>query len=265
MALKIRFLLTSRCTATCAYCHNEGQDKHGASLLSVEVITHILNTLQAHECVPDEIILSGGEPTLHKQVGMIAQRCKATGAYLSMDSHGGHPVLLQAALPYLDELKLHIDSFNAVEQYDSMGIDIQKVLSSIHLAQQFPLALRINHPLKCATRTAALVTEARNLGVDCKIIEVFGMGTPEHALNAMDWQQHHYTKIAAGQWLHANGKHRLFTKRCGTKYNSVQDTLFIGADGIRRALDGMMISRAEDFSHRLLKTQKAITLRPQIC
>jgi molybdenum cofactor biosynthesis enzyme MoaA len=64
MALKIRFLLTSRCTATCAYCHNEGQGKQGASLLRLNTIQHILDTLAAANIVPDEIILSGGEPTV---------------------------------------------------------------------------------------------------------------------------------------------------------------------------------------------------------
>lgn len=64
MALKIRFLLTSRCTATCAYCHNEGQSKQGASLLRFSIIKHILDTLTAAHIMPSEIVLSGGEPTL---------------------------------------------------------------------------------------------------------------------------------------------------------------------------------------------------------
>ena len=253
MAFKIRFLLTSRCTPTCAYGRNEGQDKNGATLLSLEVISHILSTLQASECVPDEIILSGGEPTLNKKVGDIARLCKATGAWVSMDSHGGHPALLQPALPYLDELKMHVDSFDAVQQHASMGIDISQVLTSMRMAQQFPLTLRFNHPLKCAADTAAFVTQARGLGVSCKIIEMFSMDSPAKPSCTMDWQQHGYARDADGQWLHANGTHRLFTKRCGAAHNLRDDSLFIGADGIRRAVDGVIIGKAENFSMRMVK------------
>jgi len=253
MAFKIRFLLTSKCTATCAYCHNEGQDKKGTPLLHLNVITRILNTLEAHDCVPDEITLSGGEPTIHKQVAEIARLCKATGAFVSMDSHGGHPNLLQPALPYLDELKLHIDSFDAAEQHASMGIDISKVRTSISMAQQFPLVLRTNHPLKHEASTTTFVTEARTLGVDCKIIDMFDMDAPEKQFPKVDWQTHGYTRDCTGQWLHANGTHRLFTKRCGAIHNKQNDTLFIGADGIRRALDGIPIGKPENFTMHMVK------------
>ena len=249
MALKIRFLLTSRCTATCAYCHNEGQDKHGASRLSLPTIAGILGKLEAAGIVPDEIILSGGEPTLHKQVGDIARLCKAMGAYVSMDSHVGHPQLLQAALPYLDELKMHIDSFDADSQRHSMGIEISDVLTSIRLAQQFPLLqLRTNHPLREVQETAAFVSRARELGVDCKVIEMFGQDTCAVNLRTVNWENLGYSRQACGDWLHADGKHRVFHKRCGAEHNTADDTLFIGADGVRRALDSAVIGTADDFN-----------------
>jgi len=257
MAFKIRFLLTSRCTARCAYCHNEGQDKRGATLLGLPVIDRILATLQASDCVPDEIILSGGEPTLHKRVGDIARRCRATGAHVSMDSHGGHPALLQAALPYLDELKVHVDSFDAARQRVSMGIEIDQVLASLRLARQFALLLRLNHPLTCAADTRAFVTQARRLGVDCKIIEMFGLGALAGPPPTVDWRQHGYQRDSQGHWLHANGTHRLFTKRCDAQHNLRDDTLFIGTDGIRRAVDGVIIGQAENFSMRMVKTSPA--------
>lgn len=260
MAFKIRFLLTSKCTATCAYCHNEGQDKNGTSLLSVDVIAHILNTLVTHDCVPDEIILSGGEPTLHKKVAEIARMCKATGAYVSMDSHGGHPDLLQAALPHLDELKLHIDSFDVTEQRASMGLDINTVRTSIRMAQQFPMVLCVNHPLKHAASTITFVTEARHLGVDCKIIDMFSMDASENPPPRVDWQKYGYHRDWAGLWLHANGSHHLFTKRCGAQDNLQDDTLFIGADGIRRAVDGICIGTPENFAMSMVKiSEEALT------
>lgn len=252
MALKIRFLLTSRCTATCAYCHNEGQGTQGTSLLRLSTIQHILDTLAAANIVPDEIILSGGEPTLHKHVGKIAQQCKATGTRVSMDSHAGHPQLLQAALPYLDELKLHVDSFDADQQKRSMGLDLNEVLTSIQLAQAFPaLQLHFNHPLQDVQDTAEFVKQARGLGVNCKVIEMFGEKQCSINLRSMNWSNLGYQQQSNSDWLHANGIHRVFHKRCGAEHNN-DNTLFIGADGIRRALDGSVISTAEKFHINLL-------------
>lgn len=242
MALKIRFLLTSRCTATCAYCHNEGQSKQGASLLHLASIQAVLDALAETHTIPTEIVLSGGEPTLHKQVGEIARRCKATGATVSMDSHGAHPQWLKTALPYLDELKLHVDSFDATQQQQRMGLDIAAVLSSIQLAQQFPtLKLHLNHPLHDITESIAFIQQARTLGVNCKIIELFGDATCRVNLRTVYWEKLGYQLQDNGDWLHQNGKHRLFHKRCGAKHNT-EPTLFISAEGIRYSLEGAIIS-----------------------
>ena len=92
---------------------------------------YVLGTLAAGKRQIGEIILSGGEPTLHPQLAEIAQRCKATGALVSINTHGAHPGLLERALPWVDELKLHIDSFDPQRQKHSMGLSIDKVLQSI--------------------------------------------------------------------------------------------------------------------------------------
>lgn len=134
---KIRFLLTGKCTAKCSYCHNEGQEK-SASLLSFKKINKIINILEDHNCLPSEVVLSGGEPTLHKNLVNIAKLCRSKNIYTSMASHIGHSKLLEPVLPYLDELKIHIDSFNPEEQYNSMGIHLNKSLYSIHIAKKTP-------------------------------------------------------------------------------------------------------------------------------
>lgn len=239
---KIRFLLTSACSARCAYCHNEGQSKEPA-LLRTKSIVDILERLMKSGNMPDEIVLSGGEPTLHKNLGEIARLCKETGCYVSMDSHAGHPQLLEKALPFLDEIKIHIDSFNPEKQRQSMGIEIQHVLASVQLAQMFPnLKLIANHPLVNVQDTVDFVRRARNLRIHCKIIEIFkyGMAAIVH------WGQLGYTQQNTKSWLHQDGTHRLFTKQCDAKHNP-NDTLFVGADGVRWAIDHPSIGMPEAF------------------
>lgn len=235
--VKVRFLLTRRCSARCDYCHNEGQADAGASLLSVGQIEGVLETLMRQNCIPQEIVLSGGEPTLHKQVAAIAQRCKATGAHVSMASHGGHPDLLAPVLPWLDELKLHIDDVDPDRQWQSMGIALDAVEESIVRARRFPhLLLVANHPLASVQRTAQFVAWARHQEVHVKII---------HRLQSslrpfMKWENLGYTPKDATTWLHRNGRHRLFTKRCTAAHNP-EPTFFVDVQGIRARLEGASV------------------------
>lgn len=239
---KIRFLLTSACSASCDYCHNEGQSKQSA-LLQIKTIANILDQLKSAGSLPHEIVLSGGEPTLHKQLGEVAQLCNEAGCYVSLDTHAGHPLLLEKALPFLDEIKIHIDSFQPEKQLRSMGIEMQQVLTSIQLAQAYPhLKLIANHPLVNVQDTVDFVSEARTLNIDCKIIDIlkFGLAPSIH------WGTLGYTQQDSKTWLHQHGKHQIFTKRCGAKHNS-NDTLFVGADGVRWAIDRPVIGAPENF------------------
>lgn len=235
MSFSVRFLLTNNCSARCGYCHNEGQEV-GKKFLSLSAIEAFLNNLHENGNTPSEIILSGGEPTLHPMVGEIAKFCKERCDFVSMDSHGGHPKRLIKALPYLSELKLHIDSFNAEEQMISMGIDIKKSLESIALAKSFPLNLLVNHPLREAEKTISFIKAAKEIGVNCKIIELFGNDSVMVPLAEIDLEKRGYIHQKTGHWLHSDDKHHIFTKRCGSNYNS-SETYFVGVEGVRRSLD----------------------------
>ena len=258
MNVQIRFLLTNKCTARCEYCHNEGQSKAG-NLLSVEAIRHVLNTLEKHGCTPSEIVLSGGEPTLHKQLAEIAQICHATGAHISMDSHGGHPELFKKALPFLHELKVHIDSFDPLIQQKSMGIDIENVRRTVRLAQQSGIHVQANHPLQDLAQTVDFIQHARLEGLDCKIIEVFNENTagPADACSVLgvhqqDWSAYGYQR-EGDFWRHQNGRHRLFGRQCAQR-TAHHHTLFIGADGIRRQLNHPALTpHPEMFSIQMLR------------
>lgn len=251
MSLKVRFLLTNKCSARCDYCHNEGQEK-ARDFLSIDRIVAFLDELLAQNRIPSEVILSGGEPTLHPQVGDIARLCKSRGIFVSMNTHGGHPKLLAKALPFLGELKLHIDSFDTDEQMQSMGIKIKRGLESIALAKAYPLVLRVNHPLRSALKTATFVNQSRDIGIDCKIIELFGEDKLTTPLVSMDWEGMGYALQQDGRWLHDDGQHQLFTKRCGQKHN-FSETYFVGSNGIRRDLDGEEIGRVTKYPIQQLR------------
>ncbi|CAA6808375.1 MAG: Unknown protein [uncultured Thiotrichaceae bacterium] len=231
---KIRLLLTGKCTAKCSYCHNEGQTK-SANLLTLEYIKEIFGKLESKNNLPDEVILSGGEPTLNKQVKDIAKFLKSKSIYVSMASHIGHTDLLEPVLPYLDELKIHLDSFNHDEQLKSMGIPLENIINSINLAKKYPVKLIVNHPLINQTKTVEFIESARKMSLDCKIIEEFG-NINNIGLDDVDWNKNGYFKYRCNGFKHVNSSHRLFLKRCDVSHDR-ERTLFIGAEGIRSKLE----------------------------
>ena len=248
--LKLRLLLTSDCTARCGYCHNEGQAKD-TTRLSLANITHVLDTLAAGNRQVSEIILSGGEPTLHPQLAEIARRSKATGALVSINTHGAHPGLLERALPWIDELKLHIDSFNPQRQKHSMGLSIDKVLQSIERSRQHPgLRTVVNHPLQSLEEACEVIATTRQLGVECKFIEL--LDTTTVGLSDIPWAALGYHATAPGFWQHRDCGHRAMARRCNTQQTHATE-LFIGADGVRRQLQGQNLGAVHSFTLDMLQ------------
>lgn len=230
---KIRFLLTGKCTAKCSYCHNEGQEK-SASLLSFKQIKKILDELDIKNSLPSEVVLSGGEPTLHKNLVNIAKLCKSKNIYTSMASHIGHSKLLDPVLPYLDELKIHIDSFNPEEQHRSMGIHLNDSIYSINLAKKYPVKLVINHPLVDIEKMKVFVESSRKISVNCKIIEQFGSDN-YIPISKVDWSKMGYFHNSFGILTYKDKNHKIFTKKCGIKSNE-DKTLFIGSGSVKSSL-----------------------------
>ena len=248
--LKLRFLLTSACTARCGYCHNEGQAKDNTQL-SLQAISHVLDTLAAGNLQISEIVLSGGEPTLHPQLAEIARRSQASGALVSINTHGAHPGLLERALPWIDELKLHIDSFNPQRQKQSMGLSIDKVLQSIERSRQHPgLRTVVNHPLQSLEEAREVISTARRLGVECKFIEL--LDTTTVGLSDIPWAALGYHATAPGFWQHRDCGHRAMARRCNTQQTHATE-LFIGADGVRRQLQGQNLGAVHSFTLDMLQ------------
>ena len=260
--IKVRLLLTSACTARCGYCHNEGQAKDNTQL-SLQAITHVLDTLTAGGKRVDEIILSGGEPTLHPQLADIARLSKATGALVSINSHGAHPGLLERALPWIDELKLHVDSFNPQRQKQSMGLSIDKVLQSIERGRQHSgLRTVVNHPLQSLAEAGEVLATTRQLGMECKLIELLDTAPACPQLSDIPWHVLGCQPTAPGLWQHRACGHRVMARRCNKRQIDATE-LFIGADGVRQQLQGPIVGSARDFTLDMLAPQPALCLESQ--
>lgn len=189
------------------------------------------------------------------QLAEIAQRSKASGALVSINTHGAHPALLERALPWIDELKLHIDSFNPQRQKHSMGLSIDKVLQSIERSRQHRgLRTVVNHPLQSLAEAREVIATTRQLGVECKLIELLDAAHACPQLPDIPWAALGYQASAPGLWQHPACGHRVMARRCNTQHAQATE-LFIGADGVRRQLQGQVLGSAQRFSLDMLTPQ----------
>ncbi len=203
-------------------------------MLSLTAIKQVIDSTPGQI---SEIVLSGGEPTLHPQLCEIVQCCKASGAFVSLNTHAGHPLKLARALPWIDELKIHVDSFDPQLQRQSMGISIHQVRKSIDEARRQPcLKTILNHPIQTIAEACSFIAEARLLEVDCKLIEMLDEKQSFPRLNEMPLTELGYRETEAGAWLSKNGRHLVMTRRCTMTEQFTGVELFVDADGVRKEL-----------------------------
>ncbi|MGM0551903.1 MAG: anaerobic ribonucleoside-triphosphate reductase activating protein, partial [Bacteroidota bacterium] len=86
-------LFTSGCNLRCPYCHNatllRGEN------LSVYPSEQVLSWLALNRQLLDAVVVSGGEPTLHKGLLPFFRNVKELGLKTKLDTNGTHPALLQ--------------------------------------------------------------------------------------------------------------------------------------------------------------------------
>ena len=84
-------LFTSGCNYRCPFCHNSPLIKEQPSLNMEE----ILNYLSARKKMLDAVVITGGEPTLHKELPSVLKQIKDLGYIIKLDTNGTNPKMLK--------------------------------------------------------------------------------------------------------------------------------------------------------------------------
>lgn len=85
-------IFTSGCNMNCIYCHNRQLISKCSDLLCEE---EIIQFLQKRRGLIDGVVLSGGEPTLQKDLLYFARKIKDLGFKLKLDTNGTRPEVLE--------------------------------------------------------------------------------------------------------------------------------------------------------------------------
>jgi len=110
-------LFTPGCNLRCPYCHNwRIVVDPKPPFLNEETA---LNMLEARKKYVDAVVVTGGEPTIHKELPKFLKKLKERGFTVKLDTNGFYPDVLEECLPHVDYVALDVKT--SLEKYGRLG------------------------------------------------------------------------------------------------------------------------------------------------
>ncbi len=121
-------LFTPGCNLRCPYCHNWRVVLDPKPPFLQEETA--LKILESRKKYVDAVVITGGEPTMHKDLPMFLRKLKEKGFAVKLDTNGFYTQVLQESLPYLDYVALDVKT--SLEKYVRLGAkDVTPLLRTI--------------------------------------------------------------------------------------------------------------------------------------
>ena len=113
-------IFTRGCNFKCEYCHNSGfiENDKRPGLFSEE---EVLEYLKERKKTLEGIVISGGEPTIQKDLDKFIRKVKELGYKVKLDTNGSNPVILKRLLDenLLDYVAMDIK--NTLDDYGKVS------------------------------------------------------------------------------------------------------------------------------------------------
>ncbi len=105
------------CNLRCPFCHNWRivVDPKPPFLQD----NNALNILESRKKYIDAVVVTGGEPTLYKDLPEFLIRLKEKGFQIKLDTNGFFPEILQECLPLVDYVAMYIKT--SAKKYSLLG------------------------------------------------------------------------------------------------------------------------------------------------
>jgi pyruvate formate lyase activating enzyme len=108
---------TPGCNLRCPFCHNwRIVVDPKPPFLQEEAALKILESRKKYV---DAVVVTGGEPTMHKEVPKFLRKMKEKGFRVKLDTNGFYPEVLEECLPYVDYVALDVKT--SLEKYQLLG------------------------------------------------------------------------------------------------------------------------------------------------
>lgn len=128
-------VFTQGCNFRCPYCHNPELIK-GKREKEKGKSDEIMEFLKTRIGKLDAVVISGGEPTLHKDLPEFIRQIKEMGFLVKLDTNGSNPEMLQALIDekLVDYVAMDIKA--PIEKYSEVvcaQVNTNNILKSIEL------------------------------------------------------------------------------------------------------------------------------------
>ena len=88
-------LFLSGCNFDCPYCHNPALVKSRPVIPPPVDAETVYEFLESHRVFLDGVVISGGEPTLHKDIVALCEKIKQIGYKVKLDTNGSRPQVIK--------------------------------------------------------------------------------------------------------------------------------------------------------------------------
>jgi len=110
-------LFTPGCNLKCPFCHNWRIAMDPKPPFLQEAVA--LRILESRKKYVDAVVVTGGEPTMHKELPKFLAKLKRRGFQVKLDTNGFYPEVLEECLPYVDYVALDVKT--CLEKYTQLG------------------------------------------------------------------------------------------------------------------------------------------------
>lgn len=112
-------LYTPGCNLRCPFCHNWRIAVDPKPPFLQEAIA--LEILESRKRYVDAVVVSGGEPTMHKELPKFLGKLKDRGFQVKLDTNGFYPDVLEECLGLVDYVALDVKT--SLEKYRLLGAE----------------------------------------------------------------------------------------------------------------------------------------------
>jgi pyruvate formate lyase activating enzyme len=126
-------IFVSGCNLRCPYCHNpELITRHPNSVISETWLTEFL---EKRKHLLSGVVVSGGEPTLNRNLPEFLKYLRGFGYDVKLDTNGTCPDMLGKCIPWCDYLAMDIKTY-PTEYPKYFGVRAKSILRSVLMIQE---------------------------------------------------------------------------------------------------------------------------------
>ncbi len=143
-------VFTEGCNLRCTFCYNFGLVLHPEKFDPIPA-THILHYLSENSDFLDGVCITGGEPTLQKDLSAFCKKIQSLGLKVKLDTNGSNPELLEHLIREgrVDYLAMDLKAPLVKEKYAGVaGVSLNGAFEDIKRSVEIIINSGIDHEFR---------------------------------------------------------------------------------------------------------------------